>query len=107
MTLEGFGKRIPIGSLGLSQDVLLVLLLLVNLLVWIVHLIISTVEREVHFRLGIKVRIQFFLCKMRMSSNSEHALVLHHVLEHLRPDSREIVGLNPERWLCCGLVEAP
>ena len=67
MTLEGFGKRIPDGSQGLSQDVLLVLLLLVNLLVGINHLIIGTMVREVHFRLGIKVRCHFFGCKMWVS----------------------------------------
>lgn len=64
MTLDGFGKRIPVGSQGLSQDVLLVLFLLVNLLVWIIHLIIGTVVREVHFPLGKKVWSRFFGCKM-------------------------------------------
>jgi hypothetical protein len=47
ITLERFGQGIPVGSQGLGKYVVLFLLLM-NLLLWIIHVIIGTVVGEVH-----------------------------------------------------------
>ena len=94
ITLEGFLQGIPVGSQGLSQD--LVLFLLVNLLLWIIHVIIGSVVREVHNWLRLKVWSRFFGGRMGVFLDSEDALVIHHILEHLWPDTREAIGRCPQ-----------